>query len=239
MRVALFVTCLIDQLFPGVAEATVTVLRRCGIEPALVPEQTCCGQIAFNDGFWPESRTLARRHLDLFEGADAVVTPSGSCAAMVREFYSMLLQEDHDLTARAHHAGARTYELTEFLVDVLHRSDVGARFPHRVTYHASCHGLRGLGVRNQPLQMLSRVQDLELRTLDGVEECCGFGGMFAVKFAGLSGAMLETKMRAIEASGAEFVTATDASCLMHIDGGLRRQRSSVKALHVAEILASQ
>jgi len=239
MRVAVFVTCLVDQLFPSVAEATVTVLRRCGIEPELALDQTCCGQIAFNDGFWPESRVLARRHLNVFEHADAVVTPSGSCAAMVREFYPVMLKEDHDLTARAHHAGERTYELTEFLVDVLHRSDVGARFPHRVTYHASCHGLRGLGVRHQPLELLSRVRDLELRPLDGVEECCGFGGMFAVKFSALSGSMLDTKIRAIEASDAEVVTATDASCLMQIDGGLRRRRSRIRSLHLAEILASQ
>ncbi|HET6782153.1 MAG TPA: (Fe-S)-binding protein [bacterium] len=239
MQVALFVTCLIDQLFPEVAEAAVSVLRRCGIEPALVQEQTCCGQIAFNDGFWPQAHILARRHLDLFESADAVVTPSGSCAAMVREFYPVLLKDDQALTARAHHAGERTYELTEFLIDVLHRDDVGARFPHRVTYHASCHGLRGLGVRDQPFQLLRQVRDLELKSLDGLEECCGFGGMFAVKFSGLSGSMLDAKIRAIEASGAEVVTATDASCLMHIDGGLRRRRSKVRALHLAEILASQ
>lgn len=239
MQVALFVTCLIDQLFPEVAEATLTVLRRCGIEPALVHEQTCCGQIAFNDGFWPEARTLVRRHLDIFEGAEAVVTPSGSCAAMVREFYPVILKDDRDMMARAHQAGERTYELTEFLVDVLHRSDVGSRFPHRVTYHASCHGLRGLGVRNQPLQLLSRVRDLELRPLEDIEECCGFGGMFAVKFSALSGSMLDAKIRAIEASDAEVVTATDASCLMHIDGGLRRRKSSVRAVHLAQILASQ
>jgi len=239
MQVALFVTCLIDQLFPEVAEAALSVLRRCGIEPALVQEQTCCGQIAFNDGFWPQAHTLARRHLDLFEGADAVVTPSGSCAAMVREFYPVLLKDDQTLTARAVHAGERTYELTEFLIDVLHRDDVGARFPHRVTYHASCHGLRGLGVRDQPFQLLRQVRDLELKSLDGLEECCGFGGMFAVKFSGLSGSMLDAKIRAIEASGAEVVTATDASCLMHIDGGLRRRRSRIRSLHLAEILASQ
>jgi L-lactate dehydrogenase complex protein LldE len=237
VRVALFVTCLVDQLFPNVAEATVSVLRRCGIEPELVLEQTCCGQIAFNDGFWPESRTLARRHLDVFEQADAVVTPSGSCAAMVREFYPVLLKDDPDLVTRAHRAGHRTYELSEFLVDVLHQIDVGARFPHRVAYHASCHGLRGLGVRDQPVQLLTHVRELDLMPLEGVEECCGFGGMFAVKFSALSGSMLDAKIRAIETSEAEVVTATDASCLMHIDGGLRRRKSSVRAVHLAEILA--
>lgn len=239
MRVSLFVTCLVDQLFPSVAEATVAVLRRCGVDVEFASDQTCCGQIAFNDGFWPECRVLARRHLDVFDHADAVVTPSGSCAAMVREFYPLVLREDAALVERARTVGHRTYELTEFLVDVLHRDEVGARFPHRVTYHASCHGLRGLGVRDQPLRLLSGVRDLELRPLEGVEECCGFGGMFAVKFASMSGSMLEAKMRAIEASGAEVVTATDASCLMHIDGGLRRKESSIRTLHLAEILASQ
>ncbi|MBI2973742.1 MAG: (Fe-S)-binding protein [Armatimonadetes bacterium] len=239
MRVSLFVTCLVDQLFPSVAEATVAVLRRCGVDVEFASDQTCCGQIAFNDGFWPESRTLARRHLDIFEQADAVVVPSGSCGAMVREFYPVLFREDAVQVERARRVGHRTYELSEFLINVLGRADVGARFHHRVTYHASCHGLRGLGVRDQPVQLLSQVRDLELRPLRGLEECCGFGGMFAVKFAALSGAMLDAKIKAIEASGAEFVTATDASCLMHIDGGLRRKESSIRTLHLAEILASQ
>ncbi len=239
MRVSLFVTCLVDQLFPNVAEATVAVLRRCGIDVEFRSDQTCCGQIAFNDGFWPQSRTLAQRHLEVFESADAVVTPSGSCAAMVREFYPVLFGDDPALTQRARAAGHRTYELSEFLVNVLHRDEVGARFPHRVTYHASCHGLRALGVREQPLQLLSRVRDLELRPLQDVEECCGFGGMFAVKFAALSGSMLDAKIRAIESSGAEIVTATDASCLMHIAGGLSRRGSPIRGLHIAEILASQ
>lgn len=239
MRAALFVTCLVDQLFPRTGEATVTVLRRLGISIEFPPAQTCCGQVAFNDGFWDEARPLARRFVEIFEEVDAVVAPSGSCAAMVREFYPVLLRDDLRMAERARAVGARTYELSEFLVDVLGTDDTGARFPHRVAYHPSCHGLRALGVREQPLRLLRRVRDLDLRPLRGAEECCGFGGMFAVKFEPLSSAMLETKIRAIEESEADVVTATDVSCLMHIAGGLSRRRSAVRTLHLAEILASQ
>ncbi len=195
--------------------------------------------MAFNDGFWPEAARLVRKFIQDFESYDAVVAPSGSCVAMVREFSPMMLRDDPALAGRAAELGRRTYELSEFLVDVLRAEDVGAHFPHRVTYHASCHGLRGLHVRTQPLRLLAGVRGLELRPLAGVEECCGFGGMFSVKFAALSGSMLDTKIRAIEATGAEVVTATDASCLMHIAGGLSRRQSPVRALHLAEILATR
>lgn len=238
MRVALAVTCLVDQMYPAVGEAAVTVLRRLGIDVAFPRDQTCCGQVAFNDGFWPQARPLARRFVEIFEGADAVVSPSGSCAAMVREFYPVLLRDDPPMAARAREVGRRTYEFSEFLVDVLGRADVGARFPHRVAYHASCHGLRGLHVRDQPLRLLAAVRDLELHPLAGVEECCGFGGMFAVNYEGLSASMLQAKIEAIDASGADVVTATDVSCLMHIAGGLRRRGSRVRTAHLAEILAS-
>ena len=238
MKVALFVTCLVDQLFPEVGEATVAVLRRLGVDVDFPVAQTCCGQVAFNDGFWSEARLLAGRFLKTFSDVDAIVAPSGSCAAMVREFYPVLLRDDPDLTARARELGHRTYELSEFIVDVFGRDDVGASFPRHVTYHASCHGLRGLGVREQPFRLLRQVRGLELRQLRGLEECCGFGGMFAVKFSGLSASMLDAKIRAIEESGAEVVTATDASCLMHIAGGLARRGSPIRAMHLAEILAA-
>ncbi|MGH2400107.1 MAG: (Fe-S)-binding protein, partial [bacterium] len=201
MRAALFVTCLVDQLFPAAGEATVTVLRRLGVSVEFPREQTCCGQVAFNDGFWDEAGQLARRHLDLFDHADVVVAPSGSCAAMVREFYPMLLRDEPGLSERARAVGRRTYELSQFLVDVLKTEDAGARFPHRIAYHPSCHGLRALGLREQPLRLLHKVRDVEVRPLGRAEECCGFGGMFAVKFESLSTAMLETKIEAIEASG--------------------------------------
>src|SRR2546421_2586205 len=192
-----------------------------------------------NDGFWPEAARLAQKFIKDFDDSDAVVAPSGSCVAMVREFYPVLLRDESALADRVRALGRRTYELSEFLVDVLHREDVGAHFPHRVTYHASCHGLRGLHVTTQPLRLLAAVRGLELRPLPGVEECCGFGGMFSVKFAALSGSMLDAKIGAIESTGAEVVTATDSSCLMHIAGGLSRRSSPVRAMHLAEILAAQ
>jgi len=239
VRVSLFISCLVDQLFPAVGEATVSVLRRLGVDVAFPEGQTCCGQVAFNDGFWPEAARLAQKFIGDFDDSDAVVAPSGSCVAMVREFYPVLLREESALAGRVRALGRRTYELSEFLVDVLHREDVGAHFPHRVTYHASCHGLRGLHVTTQPLRLLAAVRGLELRPLPGVEECCGFGGMFSVKFAALSGSMLDAKIGAIESAGVEVVTATDSSCLMHIAGGLSRRNSPVRAMHLAEILASQ
>ncbi|MDR7510068.1 MAG: (Fe-S)-binding protein, partial [Armatimonadota bacterium] len=232
-------TCLVDQLFPQVGEAAVAVLRRAGVEVDVPLAQTCCGQVAFNDGFWPEAARLARKFLNDFGGAEAVVTPSASCATMVREFYPLLLRDDPPAAVRARDLAARTYELTEFLVDVLDAGDLGARFPHRVTCHASCHSLRGLRLRDQPLRLLRAVRGLELRELPGLEECCGFGGMFAVTFAALSGSMLHAKMAAVEASGAEVVTSTDCSCLMHIAGGLSRRGSAVRAVHIAEILAAR
>ncbi len=239
MKAALFVTCLVDQLFPQVGEATVALLRRLGVEVAFPEAQTCCGQVAFNDGFWPEAQRMARQFLAAFADTPAIVAPSGSCAAMVREFFPVLLRDDPPLADEARALGQRTYELSEFLVNLLGRDDVGAYFPHKVTYHASCHGLRGLGLREQPLRLLRHVRGLEIHPLEGLEECCGFGGMFAVKFSGLSGAMLEAKIRAIEASGAEVVTATDVSCLMHLAGGLSRRGSPIRAMHLAEVLASQ
>jgi len=239
MKVALFVTCLVDQLFPQVGEAMVTVLRRAGVTVDFPSAQTCCGQIAFNDGFWPEARPLARRFLETFGEADAIVAPSGSCVAMVRDFYSVLLQGEPELVERARDLGEHTYELCEFLVDVLHCDDVGAQFPHRVSYHPSCHGLRLLGVADQPLRLLTRVRGLTLIPLPHAEECCGFGGMFAVKFAALSGSMLRAKLDAIAETNAEVVTATDVSCLMHIVGGLSRSGGRTRTLHLAEILAAQ
>lgn len=213
------------------------VLERAGCTVSFPPAQTCCGQATFNDGFWDEARTLARRFLDVFGDAPQIVAPSGSCAAMVREWYPHLFRDTPALAERARDIGHRTYELSEYLVRVLGRTDLGARFPATVAYHPSCHGLRGLGLREEPLRLLRAVRDLRLVELKGADECCGFGGFFAVKFAGLSGAMLAAKLEAIEASGAEVVTATDASCLMHIAGGLARRGSGVRALHIAEVLA--
>jgi L-lactate dehydrogenase complex protein LldE len=236
-QAALFVTCLVDQLFPHVGEAAVRVLERAGCGVFFPEAQTCCGQATFNDGFQEDARRLARRFLDVFEGADAIVTPSGSCAAMVREWYPRLFRSTPALAARADALARHTYELSEYLVRVLGVTDLGARFPFAVAYHASCHGLRGLGLREEPLRLLREVHGLRLVPLRGGEECCGFGGVFSVKFSALSGAMLAAKIDAIEASGADVVTATDVSCLMHIGGGLARRQSRVRAMHLAEVLA--
>jgi L-lactate dehydrogenase complex protein LldE len=231
-RAALFVTCLADTLFPEVGRATVTVLERLGIEVDFPAEQTCCGQMHANSGYPSEAELLARRFVETFEPYDVVVTPSGSCAAHVREHYPRLLGGD------AGGVPARTWELSQFLTGVAGVAEVGSGFEGTVTYHPTCHSLRLLRVGDAPLRLLSAVPGVELVALPDAEECCGFGGTFAVKNADVSAAMLDEKLAAIEASGADSVCACDSSCLMHIGGGLRRRGSSVRAVHLAEVLAS-
>jgi len=231
-RVALFVTCLADTLFPDVGKATVTVLERLGIEVVFPLEQTCCGQMHGNSGYPSEAAALARRFVDVFDGFDAVVTPSGSCAAQVREHFEDLLGGDD------RGVPARTWELSQFLTGVLGVEDVGSTFEGSVAYHPTCHSLRLLRVGGAPLRLLQAVPGVELLELPDAEECCGFGGTFAVKNADVSTAMLDEKIAAIMASGAESVCACDSSCLMHIGGGLRRRGVAVRPVHLAEILAS-
>ncbi|MCX4986509.1 (Fe-S)-binding protein [Streptomyces sp. NBC_00572] len=244
MRVALFATCVNDAVYPSTAIATVKVLERLGVSVDFPAAQTCCGQPQFNTGYRRETEPLVRRTARAFEGYDHVVTPSGSCVAMVRDNYPRIGRK-----ARAEGRGSaladaaeslvpRTYELTEFLVDVLGVTDVGAYFPHKVTYHPSCHGLRMLGLGERPRSLLQAVKGLELVELPGAEECCGFGGTFAVKNADVSTAMGADKVRNSLATGAEVLCGADNSCLMHIDGMLRRQDAPQRALHIAEILAS-
>lgn len=243
MRAALFVTCVNDTLYPRTGHAVVTLLERLGVEVDFPLGQTCCGQAHYNTGYRHQAEPLARRYADVFAGYDAVVTPSGSCAAMVRDIYPRLGDR-----ARAEGRGGdlapvlaglpRTYELTEFLVDVLGVTDVGAYFPHRVTYHPTCHGLRMLGLGDRPQRLLKAVTGLELRELPGAEECCGFGGTFAVKNADVSAAMGEDKVRNAESTGSEVLCAADNSCLMHLGGALSRRGSALRPVHLAEILAS-
>jgi L-lactate dehydrogenase complex protein LldE len=227
MRVALFATCLTDTLFPDTGRAVVRLLDRLGCAVEFPLGQTCCGQMHFNTGYPDEAGALARRYRDVFAGFDAVVAPSGSCAAMVRDVYPGLAVNAAD-----------TFELSEFLVDRLNVTDVGAYFPHRVTYHPTCHSLRMLKVGERPLALLREVRGLDLVELPEAESCCGFGGTFAVKNADTSTAMLADKMRNVAATGAEVVTAGDNSCLLHIGGGLSRLRLGVRSVHLAEILAS-
>jgi L-lactate dehydrogenase complex protein LldE len=237
MRVGLFITCLADQFFPHVGRAAVEVLERCGCTVLFDPRQTCCGQPAFNSGYRNEARAVARNMLSLYPDADYIVAPSGSCTAMCRNFYPELMSDaaERDAVARLR---SRLYEFSEFLTDVLGIEDVGASFPRRVTWHDSCHALRELRIREAPRRLLRHVAGLELIEMDQAQVCCGFGGTFSVKFPELSGAMLADKIASIERSGAEAVVSTDGSCLMQIAGGLRRAGSSIRTLHLAEVLAS-
>ncbi|MDT3445569.1 (Fe-S)-binding protein [Pseudofrankia sp. BMG5.37] len=240
MRIGLFVTCLVDGMFPDVGDATVRVLERLGHEVDMPLAQTCCGQMHINTGYAREALPLVRRHVGAFEGYEAVVAPSGSCVGSVRHQYATLAAAagDEALAAAAADLASRTYELSEFLVGVLGVTDVGAYYPHRVTYHPTCHSLRLLRVGDAPARLLRAVAGLDLVELPAAESCCGFGGTFALKNADTSTAMLADKMRDVLSTGAEVVTAGDSSCLMHIGGGLSRLRAGVRPVHLAEILAS-
>jgi L-lactate dehydrogenase complex protein LldE len=239
MRVALFITCVNDLMYPETGKAVVTLLERLGVTVEFPEAQTCCGQMHANSGYRDEALPMVRNYLETFKDYDAVVSPSGSCAAMVRESYPSLVDGAQDVADK-------TYELSEFIVDVLGVTDVGARFPQRVTYHPTCHGLRALRLGDRPLSLLRAVRDIDLVELPGAEECCGFGGTFALKNSGVSSAMLQDKCAAIHGTGAAIVAAADNSCLTHIGGGLSRQggrsggRSggAVRAMHYAEILAA-
>jgi L-lactate dehydrogenase complex protein LldE len=240
MRVALMVTCVNDALFPGVGRAVVTVLERLGVEVEFPEAQTCCGQPMVNTGYLDEAVPAVRSFVAAFAGYDAVVAPSGSCAGSARHQHGMVAERARD--ARLHEAvtelGPKVHELSEFLVDVLGVTDVGASFPHRVTYHPTCHSLRLLGVGDRPRRLLEAVRGLELVDLPAAEECCGFGGTFAVKNADLSVAMGADKARHVRETDAEVLVAGDSSCLMHVGGVLSRERSGVRVMHLAEVLAS-
>jgi L-lactate dehydrogenase complex protein LldE len=235
VNVSLMVTCLGDALFPDVGVATVRLLRRLGVAVDFPAAQTCCGQPHFNSGFPDDARQLARHTIATFDTGRPVVTPSGSCAAMVKLEYPELFHDDPAWHARAADLAGRTYELSDFLVNVLKVEDVGARFEGKVTYHMACH-LRGLGLMTEPERLLRRVRGLQYVALERGDECCGFGGSFAVRFPGISGAMVNDKAAFIEKSGASAVVATDAGCLMNIAGCLRRRGSSVRVLHLAQVL---
>jgi L-lactate dehydrogenase complex protein LldE len=239
MKVSLFITCLVDQLFPQVGVSMVEVLRRLGVELDFPEAQTCCGQPAFNSGYRAEARELAERFINVFDDRQYIVTPSGSCASMVKVFYADLFEDDAAKRERARRLAARTYEFSEFLINVLKVEDVGARFRGRVALHQSCHLLRELNVRTEPLKLLSAVRGIELVELERADACCGFGGLFAIKYAQISGGILQEKIDCIKRSGAEVIVASDMGCLMHINGGLSRQRIPVRTLHIAELLASK
>ncbi len=237
-RVSLFVPCFVDQLVPEVAVDTVKILRRVGYQVDFPEAQTCCGQPAFNTGYWDDARPCAEKFLRVFKHADAVVCPSGSCTTMVRSFYPELLSSS-PLQGDAVALGRRTFELSEFLVKVAGVTDVGATFPHTVTYHASCHGLRELQLRDEPLQLLRKANGLKLIEMSRFDECCGFGGTFATKFESISVAMGDSKAENVAATGAEFVTAIDSSCLLHLQGILGKRNAPARTIHLASILAQE
>lgn len=243
MRIAIFATCLADALFPKAAIATVELLERLGHEIVFPDRQTCCGQMHINTGYLHEALSLIRRQVEVFEsaGCDAVVGPSASCVGSVRHQHAMVARRagDEALAVRAEAVASRTYELSELLVDVLGVRDVGARYPHRVTYHPTCHSLRMLRVGDKPLQLLRQVHGLTLEELPMADSCCGFGGTFAIKNSAVSAAILADKITAVAGTGAEVCTAADMSCLMQIGGGLSRAGSTVRTVHYAEILASR
>jgi L-lactate dehydrogenase complex protein LldE len=231
------VTCLGDAFFPDAPMATVKLLRRLGVAVDFPSAQTCCGQPHFNSGFHDHARDLAKHTIRVFAEAERVVCPSGSCAAMVKLEYPHLFEHDPHWLAKAKDLAARTFELSEFLVRVLGKDDVGARYPAKATYHMACH-LRGLGVTDEPQRLLRNVQGLELLPLERFDECCGFGGSFSVRYPGISGAMVTDKASFIEKTGVDCVIATDAGCLMNIGGCLHRRQSKVRTVHLAEVLAS-
>lgn len=240
MTVDLFITCLNDALFPRTGEATVRLLERLGHTVRFNEQQTCCGQMHFNTGYHEEALGIVRRFVRIFRDAEAIVAPSGSCVAMVRELYPRAAEwaGDHALLQEVQALAPKVYELSEFLVKRLGIEDVGAYYPHRVTYHPTCHAARLLRVGDAPLKLLRNVKGMTLVELPSADQCCGFGGTFSVKNADTSIAMMSDKVTNVLATRAEACTAGDNSCLMHIGGGLSRLRSGVKTVHLAEILAS-
>lgn len=243
MKVSLFVTCIIDQFYPKVGESTVRILERLGCDVDFPRDQTCCGQPAFNSGYWSDARSVAKNFLNVFEECEKIVVPSGSCANMIRNSYSQLFENDPDSKALAQSVGSRVFELSEFISKELKVTDLKPMVrknldgpPQKVAYHEACHLKRELGVSQEPKNFLGQLPNVELVDLEQSDVCCGFGGSFSVKYPDISGAMLNDKISFLEKSGAQTVVACDASCLMHIGGGLQKQGCPIKAKHFAEIL---
>lgn len=236
MKVSLFITCLADQLYPEVGESVVRLLHRYGCDVDFPELQTCCGQPAFNSGYQDEARQVARQWIRAFEHSDYIVSPSGSCTGMVHHYYPDLFKDEPEWQAKAISLIERTYEFSQFLVQVLGISDLEAKFPHKVTYHPSCHAMRLLGVRQEPLALLSHVEGMEFVDLPKQEDCCGFGGTFAVKMADMSEAMVCEKAAHVCETGAEVLVGTDMGCLMNIQGRLNKEGKPIRVMHLAELL---
>ncbi len=235
MRVSLFIPCLTDQFFPRVGINLFKILKRAGAEVDYPEEQTCCGQPAFNSGYHAEAVELALRFLQVFQGSDYIVAPSGSCVSMVKIFYPEILKDQGALEG-FHRIVSKTYEFSDFLVNVMKVTDLGVHFPHRVTYHDACHLLRELKIKNEPRELIRNVGGIELVEMGRAEDCCGFGGTFSVKYPDISTSMAADKVESIAQSGAEYVVANDSSCLMQIAGYLSRNGIAAKPLHLADLL---
>jgi L-lactate dehydrogenase complex protein LldE len=235
MRVSLFIPCLTDQFFPRVGMNLYKILRKAGAQVDYPEDQTCCGQPAFNSGYHKEAIELALRFLQIFQQSEYIVAPSGSCTSMVKIFYPEIL-DDAGLREALHEVTSKTYEFSDFLVNVIGVTDLGVHFPHKVTYHDACHLLRELKVKEAPRKLIRQVRGIELIEMEQAENCCGFGGTFSVKYPEISTAMAEDKAAAVAQTGAEYVIANDSSCLMQIGGYLSRQRIPAKPLHLADLL---
>jgi L-lactate dehydrogenase complex protein LldE len=240
MQASLFITCYNDTLFPQTGQAAVRLLERLGVDVEFLPAQTCCGQMHANTGFRGEAFSQAKRFVRLYRDTECIVIPSSSCVAMIRDQYAGLFEELGNQELRKNFAALlpRVFELSEFLIDKLGIEDVGAYFPHRVAYHASCHGLRALHIGERPFRLLSKVRELTLLPVPNIDRCCGFGGTFSVKNAEVSTAMLDAKLTDLLTTDAEYCTALDNSCLMHLGGALHRRKLNMRPIHLAEILAS-
>lgn len=236
-HITLFIQCIVDSLYPEAGESMVRLFNRLGVTMDYPDSQTCCGQPAFNSGYWTEARIAAKRFIDIFEHSGTIVCPSGSCVDMVRNQYPVLFKDEPSWAERAEAVGSRTYELTEYLVDVLGVEDVGARFSGSVTYHDSCHLYRGLGIGRQPRKLIENVQGCRLIEMTDSTRCCGFGGTFSVNYSDISTAMVEEKVKNIIDSGADAVVGCDMSCLMNIQGLINRKNLDIKVMHMAQLLA--
>lgn len=235
MKASLFITCLSDAIYPRVGEAIVRLLAKHGVKVDFPPVQTCCGQPAFNSGYWNEARLAAKTIIEAFEDSDFVISPSGSCTGMIHH-YPKLFENDPVMQAKAIDLQRKSYEFTQFLVNVLGVTDMGASFPYKVTYHPSCHGSRLLGVKDEPMELMRAVKGLEFVPLPFAEDCCGFGGTFAVKMADISGAMVIEKADHVKETEAQVLVGLDLACLLNIAGNLRYRGEQVRVLHLAELL---
>lgn len=236
MHVDAFIPCFIDQFYPKTAENFVSILEKTGCNVNYNPEQTCCGQPAFNSGYWKEARTVATKFLNDFGNADIIVAPSASCTGFIRNYYHKLFEEDTDLLERTNQIRKRVFEFSDFLVNHLKVIDLGAEFKHKVTFHDSCAGLREYGIKEEPRKLLEAVKGLELIEMEKLDTCCGFGGTFAAKFHHISTAMTEQKVEHALKTGAEYIVSTEASCLMNMDAYIKKQKLPIKTIHLVDVL---